>query len=110
MMKYFGPKKCYFFDGTSTTGAGLLDYLFAHPNIQYILIDEIDKMKKNDQVVLLNLMETGMLILQMSFLGMILSCTPMFFHKLTDKSVHGVHSRLSQSISTLTPMYTKLYR
>jgi replication-associated recombination protein RarA len=62
IMQYFGPKKCYFFDGTSTTGAGLLDYLFAHPNIQHILIDEIDKMKRSDQVVLLGLMETGMLV------------------------------------------------
>lgn len=62
MMKYLGPKKCYFFDGTSTTGAGLVDYLFAHPHLQYILIDEIDKMKRSDQVVLLNLMETGMVV------------------------------------------------
>jgi Holliday junction resolvasome RuvABC ATP-dependent DNA helicase subunit len=54
--------KCYFFDGTATSGPGLIDYLFAHHDISYILIDEIDKMKESDQTVLLGLMETGMLV------------------------------------------------
>jgi hypothetical protein len=40
---------------------GFVDYLIIRPQIQYTVIVEIDKMKKSDQVVLLNLMETGTL-------------------------------------------------
>jgi replication-associated recombination protein RarA len=51
---------CYI-DCTNTTGAGLVDKLFNN-NIQYLLLDEIEKMPKKDQNVLLNVIETGMLI------------------------------------------------
>lgn len=51
---------CYI-DCTNTTGAGLVDKLFNN-DIQYLLLDEIEKMSKKDQNVLLNVMETGMLI------------------------------------------------
>jgi replication-associated recombination protein RarA len=47
-------------DCTNTTGAGLIDMLFNN-NIQYLLLDEVEKMSKKDQNVLLNTMETGML-------------------------------------------------
>jgi Holliday junction DNA helicase RuvB len=59
MMK--GLDNSYFTDGTGTSGIGMVDYLFEHPSIKYLLIDEIDKMKKSDQVALLNVMETGIL-------------------------------------------------
>ena len=51
---------CYI-DCTNTTGAGLIDRLFNN-NIQYLLLDELEKMSKKDQNVLLNILETGMLI------------------------------------------------
>jgi replication-associated recombination protein RarA len=51
---------CYI-DCTNTTGAGLVDKLFNN-NIQYLLLDEIEKMSKKDQNVLLNVIETGMLV------------------------------------------------
>jgi hypothetical protein len=51
---------CYI-DCTNTTGAGLVDKLFKN-NIQYFLLDEIEKMSKKDQNVLLIIIETGMLI------------------------------------------------
>jgi Holliday junction DNA helicase RuvB len=51
----------YFTDGIGTSGVGIVDYLFEHPSTKYLLIDEIDKMKKSDQVALLNVMETGIL-------------------------------------------------
>ena len=51
---------CYI-DCTNTTGAGLVDRLFNN-DIQYLLLDEVEKMAKKDQNVLLNVMETGMLI------------------------------------------------
>jgi Holliday junction DNA helicase RuvB len=51
---------CYI-DCTNTTGAGLVDKLF-NSNINYLLLDEIEKMSKRDQNVLLNVLETGMLI------------------------------------------------
>jgi replication-associated recombination protein RarA len=51
---------CYI-DCTNTTGAGLTDILFNN-NIQYLLLDEVEKMSRRDQNVLLNVIETGMLI------------------------------------------------
>src|SRR5918996_1773890 len=51
---------CYI-DCTNTTGAGLVDKLF-NSTINYLLLDEIEKMSKKDQNVLLNVLETGMLI------------------------------------------------
>ena len=51
---------CYI-DCTNTTGAGLVDGLF-NKNIQYLLLDEVEKMAKKDQNVLLNTIETGMLV------------------------------------------------
>ena len=59
MMK--GLDNSYFADGIGTSGVGMVDYLFEHPSTKYLLIDEIDKMKKSDQVALLNIMETGIL-------------------------------------------------
>lgn len=47
-----------FMDGAGASAAGMTDHLF-NSNTKYLLIDEIDKMKKNDQVALLNVMETG---------------------------------------------------
>lgn len=52
--------KAFFVDGVGVSGAGMIDHLFDN-DIKYLLIDEIDKMKKNDQAVLLNVMETGIL-------------------------------------------------
>jgi holliday junction DNA helicase RuvB len=53
-------KNTYFIDGGNTTRAGIIDYLLAnHP--QYLLIDEIDKMSRQNQTFLLNLMETGII-------------------------------------------------
>lgn len=50
----------YFVDGSNTTKAGMIDYLFENKP-KYLLIDEIDKMPAKDQTYLLNLMETGIL-------------------------------------------------
>src|SRR5919112_5686084 len=51
---------CYI-DCTNTTGAGLINKLF-NSTINYLLLDEIEKMSKKDQNVLLNVIETGMLV------------------------------------------------
>ena len=56
-----GLDNAYFIDGVSSTGSGMIDYLFDHSLTKYLLIDEIDKMKVSDQVALLNVMETGVL-------------------------------------------------
>lgn len=48
----------YFIDATGTSGPGMIDHLFTS-NTKVLLIDEIDKLKKSDQAVLLNVMETG---------------------------------------------------
>lgn len=52
----------FFIDATNATGAGIVDKLFAYPRTKIILIDEIEKMPKRDQNMLLNLLETGMLV------------------------------------------------
>lgn len=50
----------YFVDCTNASGPGLVDYLFEN-DVKYLLLDEVEKMSKSDQNVLLNLMETGIL-------------------------------------------------
>jgi Holliday junction resolvasome RuvABC ATP-dependent DNA helicase subunit len=51
-------KNSYFTDGTNSTKAGMIDYLFENKP-RYLLVDEIDKVAPKDQAMLLNLMETG---------------------------------------------------
>jgi Holliday junction resolvasome RuvABC ATP-dependent DNA helicase subunit len=51
----------YFIDGTATSGIGIIDFLFSHPNTRILLIDEIEKLTRRDQTLLYNLMETGIL-------------------------------------------------
>jgi MoxR-like ATPase len=48
----------YFVDATAASGSGIIDHLF-ECKTKYLLVDEIDKLKKIDQAVLLNVMETG---------------------------------------------------
>jgi len=62
---YFGP---YWYStryretsGTSASGPGIIDYLLKN-DIKYLLIDEIDKLQRKDQSVLLYLMENNVLI------------------------------------------------
>lgn len=55
-----GLHNTYFIDGSGVSGAGMIDHLFSN-NTKYLLVDEIDKMKKIDQAALLNVMETGIL-------------------------------------------------
>jgi len=51
-------KNAYFSDGSNSSKAGMIDCVFAN-SPRYLLVDEIDKMTRKDQVFLLNLMETG---------------------------------------------------
>jgi Holliday junction DNA helicase RuvB len=46
--------------GSSTTKAGLLDYLLAQPNCRVLVIDELDKANVADLSALLSIMETGL--------------------------------------------------
>jgi len=55
-----GLDNAYFIDAVGASGPGMVEYMFSN-NVKYLLIDEIDKMKKNDQAALLNVMETGIL-------------------------------------------------
>jgi len=55
-----GLDDAYFLDGSGVSAAGMIEHLFCNKT-KYLLIDEIDKMKKTDQAVLLNVMETGIL-------------------------------------------------
>lgn len=55
-----GLDNAYFLDAVGTSGPGVVDHLFNN-STKYLLIDEIDKMKKSDQSALLNVMETGIL-------------------------------------------------
>jgi Holliday junction DNA helicase RuvB len=55
-------KDVFFIDATNASGAGIVDKPFAYPRTRIILIDELEKMSKRDQNMLLNLLETGMLV------------------------------------------------
>src|SRR5919198_748122 len=48
----------YFIDASNTTKAGIIDHIFEHKP-KYLLIDELDKLNKDHQTFLLNLIETG---------------------------------------------------
>jgi replication-associated recombination protein RarA len=50
----------HYVDCVNATGPGLVRYLFEH-DVKYLLLDEVEKMNKDDQNVLLNVMETGVL-------------------------------------------------
>ena len=54
-------KDVFFIDATNASGAGIVDKLFAYPRTKIILIDEIEKLTKREQNMLLNLLETGIL-------------------------------------------------
>jgi Holliday junction DNA helicase RuvB len=54
-------KHSYFITNVST-GAGIIWYLYNHPDLRYLCIDEIEKLKRDEAAVLLTLMETGKLI------------------------------------------------
>jgi replication-associated recombination protein RarA len=53
--------KAFFVDGTSSSGPGMINCLFEN-NVRYLLIEEIDKLSRKDQSILLNLMENNILI------------------------------------------------
>ncbi len=52
-------KNWHFFDGTGTSGKGFIDWMYEHQNAQGIAIDEIDKLKRNEQAMLYNFLESG---------------------------------------------------
>jgi replication-associated recombination protein RarA len=60
MQKKLRAEGVYFVDCTSATGPGLVNYLFEN-DVKFLLLDEVEKMPKSNQNVLLNVMETGML-------------------------------------------------
>jgi DNA replicative helicase MCM subunit Mcm2 (Cdc46/Mcm family) len=53
-------ERSYYAVGSSSTKSGIFDYLFEY-RPRYFIIDEIEKMNKQDQTSLLNLMESGIL-------------------------------------------------
>ena len=50
----------YYVDCTNASGPGMVEYLFKN-DVKYLLLDEVEKMSKSDQNVLLNVLETGIL-------------------------------------------------
>jgi len=52
-------KKALFFDATNCSGPALLDTLNENRDAKILLIDELEKMARNFQNMLLNMMETG---------------------------------------------------
>jgi replication-associated recombination protein RarA len=83
-------KDVFFIDATNASGAGIVDKLFAYPLTKRILIDEIEKLTKRDQNMLLNLLETGKLIStkvrktqEMNFVGIKLFATSNDIEKLS---------------------------
>jgi replication-associated recombination protein RarA len=55
-----GLDDSYFVDCTNATGPGMVNYLFKN-DVKYLLLDEVEKMSRSDQNVLLNVLETGVL-------------------------------------------------
>jgi hypothetical protein len=55
-------KQSYMITNVST-GAGIITHLFEHPELKLLLIDEIEKLKKEELAVLLSIMENQRLII-----------------------------------------------
>src|SRR5215216_348965 len=53
-------QNAYYADCTNATGPGMVDYLFDN-DVKFLLLDEVQKMSRSNQNVLLNIMETGIL-------------------------------------------------
>jgi Holliday junction DNA helicase RuvB len=51
-------KDSHFIDCGNATKSGIIDYVFEHKP-KYLLLDELDKLSRKDQTLLLNLIETG---------------------------------------------------
>jgi replication-associated recombination protein RarA len=58
-------EKCndvFYYDASNTTSAGLIEELFYNRNAKLIIIDEIDKLKRNDLSSLLSLLNNGKIV------------------------------------------------
>ena len=58
-------EKCndvFYYDASNTTSAGLIEELFYNRNAKLIIIDEIDKLKRNDLSSLLGLLNNGKIV------------------------------------------------
>lgn len=51
----------HYLDATTLSSSGVIEYLFSHDNVEYLLLDEIDKLEKEHQYAFLNLCEIGIL-------------------------------------------------
>src|SRR5688572_28351810 len=56
---YENLKNTVYFDAANSTGVGIIEQLEKYKNAKFILIDEIDKLKKEYQGYLLGVLETG---------------------------------------------------
>ena len=63
LVNAIGPEIFFMFNGASLSKSGLIDFLAQHDisKIKYIGIDEIDKLEKDQQTVLLRALESGVL-------------------------------------------------
>jgi ATP-dependent Lon protease, bacterial type len=50
----------HYLDATTLTSSGVIEYMFNH-DIDYLLLDELDKLLKEHQATFLNLLESGIL-------------------------------------------------
>ncbi|HYG00681.1 MAG TPA: AAA family ATPase [Candidatus Saccharimonadales bacterium] len=58
-------EKCnnvFYFDASNTTGAGLIEELYNNRRARLVIIDEIDKLRKNDMNSLLGLLNDGRIV------------------------------------------------
>lgn len=58
-------EKCnsvFYFDASNTSGAGLIEELYNNRRTRLVIIDEIDKLKKNDMSCLLGLLNDGRIV------------------------------------------------
>lgn len=57
--KYVGEKNSHYAIGSRTSKAGLSDLFITRPNLEYLFLDEMESLKRNDQYVLLSATEDG---------------------------------------------------
>lgn len=104
-LKRFG-KNVHYLDSSTLSSSGVIEYLFCH-DVDYLALDEIDKLEKPHQATFLNLLESGILqetkhkrIRKKEYPNLVTIATANYLDKL-------MHPLLTRFLVLEIPEYTK---
>lgn len=104
-LKRFG-KNVHYLDSSTLSSSGVIEYLFSH-DVEYLALDEIDKLEKPHQATFLNLLESGILqetkhkrIRKKEYFNLVTIATANYIEKL-------MHPLLTRFLVLEIPEYSK---